>query len=79
MNLIQYPSVVKEAAEKKIPHRICQYVYSLAQSLHGYYNEEHILTEDPVEMNEKLTLLNAVRIVLKDSLNLIGVGVKEEM
>ena len=30
-------------------------------------------------MNEKLTLLNAVRIVLKDSLNLIGVGVKEEM
>ena len=79
MNLIQYPSVVKEAAEKKIPHRICQYIYSLAQSLHGYYNDEHILTDDVEEMNEKLTLLNAVKIVLKDSLNLIGVGVKEEM
>ena len=79
MNLIQYPNVVKEAAEKKIPHRICQYVYSLAQSLHGYYNDEHILTDDIEEMNEKLTLLNAVKIVLKDSLNLIGVGVKEEM
>ncbi len=79
MTLLQYPTIVKEAAEKRIPHRICQYIYSLAQALHGYYNEEKILTDNEVEMNEKLTLLNAVKIVLKDSLNLIGVGVKEEM
>ena len=79
MNLIQYPNVVKEAAEKRIPHRICQYILNLAASLHGYYNDEKILSDDKEEMNEKLTLLNAVMIVLKDSLNLIGVGVKEEM
>ena len=79
MSLIQYPNVVKEAAEKRIPHRISQYVLSLAATLHGYYNDEKILTEDQDEMNEKLTILNAVRIVLKDSLNLLGVGVKEEM
>ena len=34
---------------------------------------------DQDEMNEKLTLLNAVKIVLKNSLELLGVGVKEEM
>ena len=79
MNLIQYPNVVKEAAEKRIPHRICQYILNLAASLHGYYNDEKILSDDKEEMNEKLTLLKAVMIVLKDSLNLIGVGVKEEM
>ena len=79
MSLIQYPNVVKEAAEKRIPHRISQYVLSLAATLHGYYNDEKILTEDQDEMNEKLTLLNAVRIVLKDSLSLLGVSVKEEM
>lgn len=79
MALLQYPSVIKEAAEKRIPHRICQYILSLAQALHGYYNDEKILTDNDEEMNEKLTLLKAVMIVLKDSLNLIGVGVKEEM
>jgi len=79
MSLIQYPNVVKEAAEKRIPHRVSQYVLSLAATLHGYYNDEKILTENQDEMNEKLTLLNAVRIVLKDSLSLLGVGVKEEM
>lgn len=79
MGLLQYPSVIKEAAEKRIPHRICQYILNLAQALHGYYNDEKILTDNDEEMNEKLTLLKAVMIVLKDSLNLIGVGVKEEM
>lgn len=79
MILLQYPSVIKEAAEKRIPHRISQYVLNLASALHGYYNDEKILTDDIQEMNEKLTLLNAVKIVLKDSLNLLGVGVKEEM
>lgn len=79
MCLLQYPNVVKEAAEKRIPHRISQYVLNLAAALHGYYNDEKILTDAEIEMNEKLTLLNAVKIVLKDSLNLLGVGVKEEM
>lgn len=79
MILLQYPSVIKEAAEKRIPHRISQYVLNLASALHGYYNDEKILTDDVEEMNEKLTLLNAVKIVLKDSLSLLGVGVKEEM
>lgn len=79
MILLQYPSVIKEAAEKRIPHRVSQYVLNLASALHGYYNDEKILTDDVQEMNEKLTLLNAVKIVLKDSLGLLGVGVKEEM
>lgn len=79
MCLLQYPNVIKEAAEKRIPHRISQYVLNLASTLHGYYNDEKILSDNQEEMNEKLTLLNAVKIVLKNSLELLGVGVKEEM
>ena len=79
MCLLQYPNVVKEAAEKRIPHRVSQYVLNLASALHGYYNDEKILSDNQDEMNEKLTLLNAVKIVLKNSLELLGVGVKEEM
>lgn len=77
--LIQYPNYIKEAAEKRLPHKMCQYAYMLATFLHSYYNDEKIISDDIQEMNEKLTLLKAVQIVLKDALSLIGVNVKERM
>ena len=77
--LMQYPSVIIEAASKRIPHRICQYILSLASSLHSYYNDEKIISEDEELTNEKLTLMQAVAYVLKDTLGLIGVGTKEKM
>lgn len=79
MTLLQYPLVIEEAALKRLPHKITQYAYSLASVLHSFYNDEKIITDDLLETNEKLTLMKAVQIVLKDSLNLIGVNVKERM
>lgn len=79
LTLLQYPLVIEEAAEKRIPHKIAQYAYQLANALHSYYNDEKIISDDIELTNEKLTLLKAVQIVLKDSLGLIGVNVKEKM
>jgi len=79
MILLQYPLIIEEAATKRIPHRIAKYIYDLAGAFHSYYNDEKIITEDLLETNEKLTVLRAVQIVLKDSLNLIGVKAKERM
>lgn len=79
LTLLQYPLVIEEAATKRIPHKIAQYILTLATYLHSYYNDEKIITEDIEETNEKLTLLKAVQIVLKNSLELIGVGIKEKM
>ena len=76
---MQYSSVIIEAASKRIPHRICQYILSLASSLHSYYNDEKIISEDEELTNEKLTLMQAISYVLKDALGLIGVGTKEKM
>ncbi len=79
LDLIQYPTYIEEAATKRLPHKICQYAYSLASDLHSYYNDEKIITDNVLEINEKLTLLKAVQTVLKNSLELIGVRVKEKM
>jgi arginyl-tRNA synthetase len=77
--LCEYPLLVEEAALKRLPHKISQYLLDLAGALHSYYNEEKIITADLKETKEKLTLLKAVQLVLKDGLSLIGVGVKERM
>jgi len=78
-NLAIYPLYIEEAAEKRLPHKIAQYLLILASGLHSYYNSEKIITDNPQETAEKLTLMEAVRTVLRDGLNLIGVNVKEKM
>lgn len=77
--LLQYPAYIEEVATKRLPHKICQYALMLAGELHSYYNDHKIITENNEETNERLTLLKAVQTVLKDSLSLIGVGIKEKM
>jgi len=79
LTLTKYPSIIEEAATKRLPHKIVQYLIELASNLHSYYNDEKIITNNIDEVNEKLTILKAVQIVLKDGLSLIGVGVKEKM
>jgi len=77
--LLQYPEIIQEAASKRLPHKIAQYTLDLAASFHSFYGDEKIITDDIEETLEKLTILKAVQIVLKDALSLIGVGVKEKM
>lgn len=77
--LIQYPNYIEEAAIKRKPHKLIQYDLELATCVHAYYNDEKIITEDEEMTIEKMTVFEAVKIVLKDCLSLVGVGVKEKM
>jgi len=77
--LMQYPSVLEEAGTKRLPHKITHYITSLASSLHSYYNDEKIITESNIETNEKLTLMKAVSIVLRNAFQMIGVEAVEQM
>ncbi|WP_027965168.1 arginine--tRNA ligase [Halalkalibacillus halophilus] len=75
-----YPQVIAEAADKKMPHRIPQYVFDLAADLHSFYNAEKVIDSN----NEAVTLarvglMQATRVVLKDALRIIGVDAPERM
>ena len=77
--LLQYPKVIEEAANKRLPHKLATFAYSLASAYHSFYNDNKIISDDLVKTNELLAVSKAVGIVLKDCLSLIGVGVKEKM
>lgn len=77
--LLQYQSVVEEAATKRLVHKMTHFINELAYQLHSYYNEEKVITDDDELTCEKLTVLNAVSIVIKDALSLIGVSTPEKM
>ena len=79
LTLLQYPSVIEEVATKRLVHKLTHYIDELSYQLHSYYNDQKVITEDKTLVMEKLTILNAVRIVLKDALSLIGVSAPEKM
>lgn len=79
LTLLQYPSVIEEVATKRLVHKLTHYIDELSYQLHSYYNDQKVITENIELVMEKLTILNAVRIVLKDALALIGVSAPEKM
>lgn len=79
LTLLQYQSVIEEAATKRLVHKVTQYIDNLAYQLHSYYNDQKVITDNHDLVLEKLTVLNAVKIVLEDALTLIGVSAPEKM
>ncbi|WP_188207645.1 arginine--tRNA ligase [Alkalibacillus aidingensis] len=75
-----YPQVISEAATKKMPHRIPQYVFDLASDLHSFYNAEKVLDLENIELTQaRIALMKAVRTVIADALDLIGVHAPDQM
>ncbi|WP_415906271.1 arginine--tRNA ligase [Neptuniibacter sp. QD72_48] len=79
INLGKYPEVVKNAANAREPHQIANYLKDLAAEFHTYYNSEKTLVEDTDVRNARLTLAVAVRHVLANGLDLLGVSAPEQM
>ena len=77
--LARYPELVEEAALNEEPHQITQYLRELANDFHTYYNAHQFLVEDAALRDARLKLILAVRQVLRNGLNLIGVSAPETM
>jgi len=77
--LSDFPDLVREAADVLAPHQVAFYLRELAAQLHGFYNAERILVEDRDLRAARLALLLAVRQVLRNGLDLIGVSAPERM
>lgn len=75
----EFKEIVEISAIKGLPHLITNYVYDLATLFHTYYAHEKVITDDIKYTNERLNLILAVKITLRNALNLIGVEAKERM
>jgi arginyl-tRNA synthetase len=76
----EFPAAVSEAADKRLPHRITNYIMELASTLHSFYNAEKVLDSENMDRTKaRLALMKAVKITLQNSLALIGVSAPEKM
>lgn len=76
----EFPLAVAEAAQKRMPHRISNYIFELASVFHSFYNAEKVLDLDNKERTvARLSLIKTAQITLKNALELIGVSAPEKM
>ncbi len=76
--LQDFPEVVKSACADFEPSEIAKYSLRLAKAFNKYYAHSTILGDDE-GLASRLSLVKAVSIVLKESLNLLGVKAPDEM
>jgi len=77
--LVLYPGILQDSALSYEPHRITAYLQELASRIHSYYNKYRFLSEDRPLSEARLYLAQAMLIVLKNSLSLLGVAASERM
>lgn len=78
--ILSFSDVVAEAAASRLPNKICNYVQKLAQLFHTFYASCKVLDFEQTELSgQRLALVKATQITLRNALHLIGVSAPEEM
>ncbi|MDO4271601.1 MAG: arginine--tRNA ligase [Candidatus Saccharibacteria bacterium] len=81
LKLLDYPNVIKLAADKLEPHRIATYVYELAREMNRYYEQTPVATRDVSAgiKAARLGLLKQVAYVFNHALTILGIEAPERM
>ena len=76
----RYNEALEAAYAEKAPHRLCAYIYELANDLNSFYHENRILAEeDRARQQSWIALLSTVRSVLLDAIEVLGFSAPERM
>lgn len=80
LSCARYNEVIEGAYEELAPHKICAYIYDLANDFNRFYHETRILAEEDQEKKESyITLLVLTRKVLEACIDMLGFEAPERM
>ncbi|EKD39471.1 MAG: hypothetical protein ACD_75C00394G0006 [uncultured bacterium] len=74
-----FPAIIESSALELAPHKFIYYLMELAGQLHSYYNKHKVITDDIPLTRARLCLIIAIRVVLKNSLLMVGLSAPEKM
>ena len=79
--LLELPEEVRDAAEKRAPHRMTTYVTETAQAFSGFYRDCKVVGagEEGGDEDLRIALCEATRRVIAQGLDLLGVEAPNEM
>lgn len=78
-HIAYFKEVLKQVSKKRQPHRLCNYMQNLATAFHKFYGNNKVITDNEEQTKAYLALITAVKITIKNALNLIAVDAPEKM
>ena len=79
MKLEEFKSVIVLSAQNRTVYTICRYVQELAAEFHSFYNSNRVICDDKELMQSRLALVQAIKITLKNALDILAVSAPEKM
>ncbi len=80
MQLVQFNTMMQSAFEEIAPHKICAYIYDLANAFNHFYHETKILGEENAQRRMSLiALLQITCSVLETCIDVLGFSAPEKM
>ena len=79
LELTKFNSVMETAYEESAPHKICAYIYDLANAFNKFYHECQINVEDETTKYTRTNVVKIARYIIKDALSLLGIQCPEQM
>ena len=77
--LIRLLEIIEDTAKDYQVQRIPQYALDIATSFHQFYRDCQVISEKEGLNKNRLNLISATKIVLKNTLNLMGISAPEKM
>jgi arginyl-tRNA synthetase len=77
--LLDYPTMLKTSLRMLEPQKMVEYLHSLAEHFHRFYQECPILKAEPEIAKARLLLSLATRQVLRNGFRILGVSAPESM
>jgi len=77
--LVEFPEIIEEISKDFEVQRLPHYALKLAKLFHQFYTECKVLTGNQELRKARLSLILATEIVLKSTLNLMGISAPDRM
>ncbi len=80
LELTKFSEMIDTAYEELAPHRICNYIYDLANTFNSFYHNTKIITEeDTAKQSSWIALILLVQDILLTCIELLGFEAPERM
>ena len=80
LQLSKYNEVIENGFAETAPHKICQYIYELANAFNSFYHDTKILSEEDQAVKDSyIGLITLTRRTLEICIGLLGIEAPERM
>jgi arginyl-tRNA synthetase len=80
LELAKFNTVIENAYDETAPHKICSYIYDLANAFNSFYHGTKIMTEENETVQKSyVRLLELTRAVLEICIDVLGFAAPDRM